>query len=179
MVDVRQVTDAALVLESGPEERAALAERFGIVAIAAMRGEVQCVRDGAVVNAHGRLTARITQTCAISGEDIEATIDEVLYLRFVPATPLVATAEDEIEIELELELDAAALDEIAYEGTAFDLGEALAQSLALAIDPFATGPAADATRRAYGLDAPDPAGPFAALAALKAPDGSGKPHKDS
>lgn len=87
-------------------------------------------------------------------------IDEPLALRFVPASTAVA-AEDEIE------LDAEALDEISYEGTAIDLGEALAQSLALAIDPFACGSEADRVRREYGLDAPDPAGPFAALAALR------------
>ncbi len=168
MVDVRQLTDAPVVFEPDSDERAALALRFDIVAIAAMRGEVVCVRDGAAVDASGRLTAQITQACAISGEDIAVAIDEPLTLRFVPAVATDAPMEDEIE------LDAEALDEIPFEGTAFDLGEALAQSLALAIDPFATGPEADATRRKYGLDAPDPAGPFAALAALK----SGASKKD-
>ncbi len=160
LVDVCHLTEAPLVLEPTADERAALAARFGIVSIAAMRGEMTCVRDGMAVNASGRLTAQIIQACAISGEDLAVAIDEPLALRFVPATTVVAT-EDEIE------LDADALDEIPYEGTTFDLGEALAQSLALAIDPFATGPEADRVRREFGLDAPEPTGPFAALAALK------------
>ena len=60
------------------------------------------------------------------------------------------------------------MDEIFYEGDSFDLGEAVAQSLALAIDPFACGPDADRVRQEKGLSADDqPSGPFAALAALK------------
>ena len=39
----------------------------------------------------------------------------------------------------EVELEADDCDEIEFDGTQFDLGEALAQSLALAIDPFLTG----------------------------------------
>ena len=163
-VDLRQLTDAPLVLEPDTAERAALAARFGIVHIAAMRGEVTCVRDGMAVDVTGRISADVIQACAISGEDLAVAIDEPLALRFVPASMAVAVPDDE------LELDADALDEIAYEGTAFDLGEALAQSLALAIDPFATGAEADRVRRKYGLDAPEPTGPFAALAALKRGD---------
>ena len=159
LVDLRHLIDAPLVFEPDAAERAALAARFGIVGIVAMRGEVTCERDGRVVSAAGRLTAQIVQACAISGEDLAVAIDEPLALRFVPVSAVDAT-EDEVE------LDADALDEIPYKGTVFDLGEALAQSLALAIDPFATGPDADRVRREFGLDAPEPSGPFAALAAL-------------
>ena len=161
LVEVRHLTDALLVLEPDAAERAALAVRFGIVEIAAMRGEVTCECDGTAVNASGRLTAQIVQACAISGENLAVAIDEPLTVRFVPASQAVSSPDEEVE------LDADALDEIAYDGTAFDLGEALAQSLALAIDPFATGPDADRVRREFGLDAPEASGPFAALAALR------------
>ena len=43
-------------------------------------------------------------------------------------------------------------DEIGYSGTIFDIGEAVAQSLALAIDPFATGPQAEAARHRHRPD---------------------------
>ena len=49
-------------------------------------------------------------------------------------------------------------------GTTIDLGEAVAQSVALAIDPFATGPQAEAARKLLDEGS---ASPFAALAALK------------
>jgi hypothetical protein len=43
----------------------------------------------------------------------------------------------------------------------------VAQSLALAIDPYAVGPNAEQARKDGGLLDPGAAGPFAALAALK------------
>ena len=61
------------------------------------------------------------------------------------------------------------LDEIEYHGEMFDLGEAVAQSLALAIDPYAEGPNADAARKAAGIVLEgEQDGPLAAfLAGLK------------
>ena len=67
----------------------------------------------------------------------------------------------------EIELTADDCDEIEYDGSAFDLGEAVSQTLALAIDLFAEGPNADAFRAAHGLEGEAPTGPFAALAARK------------
>jgi hypothetical protein len=67
----------------------------------------------------------------------------------------------------EIELEESELDEIPYTGTSFDLGEAVAQSLALAIDPYAVGPDAERVRADSGLSDQAAAGPFAALAALK------------
>ena len=104
------------------------------------------------------MRAEIVQTCAVSGDDLPVTIEEPFTLRFVPEAPV---TEEEIELEEE------DLDEIPYAGTAFDLGEAVAQSLALAIDPFATGPDANRVRAEKGLLDEAAAGPFAALAALK------------
>ena len=49
----------------------------------------------------------------------------------------------------------------------FDLGEAVAQDLALAIDPYAVGPGAERARKEAGLLDEAAAGPFAALEALK------------
>ena len=69
--------------------------------------------------------------------------------------------------EEELELEEDDLDEIPFEGHTIDLGEAVAQSLALAIDPYATGPQADRVRKEVGLSDETANGPFAALAALK------------
>jgi hypothetical protein len=66
-----------------------------------------------------------------------------------------------------VELSEEELDDIPYTGPAFDLGEAVAQSLALAIDPYAAGPEADAVRKETGLTDKQASGPFAALAALK------------
>lgn len=161
MVDLRQITDAPVVLEPDADARRRLAARFGISAIHAMQATVRLSVDGSIVRADGRLTAAIDQPCAISGEDFAVTIDEPLTLRFVPETTLAAEPDEEIE------LTADDCDEIPYEGLSFDLGEAVAQSLALAIDPFAEGPMADKARAEHNLSGDPASGPFAALAALQ------------
>lgn len=163
VVDLRQITDAPLVLVPDEAARRRLAGRFSITAIPAMEARVQLVREGERVTATGRLIADVIQACRVSAEDFPVHIDEPVHLRFVP--PVGEATPDE-----EVELTADACDEIEYEGTAFDLGEALAQTLALAIDPFAEGPGADKFRAEHGLDDPAPTGPFAALAALKQQD---------
>ena len=156
-VDERQLTPKPITIEATADERKALARRFGIVAIHQLQATVRLERAGEAVMAHGRLSASIVQSCAVSGEDLPVRIDEPLALRFVPARP--------IEAE-ELELEADELDEIEFEGHELDLGEAVAQSLALAIDPYATGPEADRVRNEV-LSEEAASGPFAALAALK------------
>jgi len=158
MIDRRHISAQPLELVANEAERAALARRFGLVSIdqLASRLHLACMDD--VVTVQGRLSAQIVQSCAISGEDLPVTIDEPVALRFVPATPI-----EEEEIELE-EQD---LDEIGYSGHNFDLGEAVAQTLALSIDPYATGPDADRARKEAGITDEAASGPFAALAALK------------
>ncbi|MFC3096866.1 YceD family protein [Alteraurantiacibacter palmitatis] len=160
MVDRRQLTAAPLVLRADDAQRAALAQRFGIVAVKRLEATVSLIADGEAVNAAGTLEADIVQSCAVSGEDLPVEIREPLTFRFVPDTGP-GTPDEEIE------LDGTELDEIPYSGTAFDLGEAVAESLALAIDPYATGPEADAVREKFGLNDEGPKGPLAAaLAAL-------------
>lgn len=157
-IDLRQVIDKPVTVEASKEERAALAKRFGLVRIDRLEAQVALTVDGEAVNAKGRIRAAVVQSCAVSGDDLAATIDEPLVMRFVP----------EVEVtETEIELEERELDEIPYSGTAFDLGEAVAQSLALAIDPYAVGPNAEQARQDAGLLDPAASGPFAALAALK------------
>ena len=157
-VDERQVDLRPVTIEATAEERKALARRFDIVGIEQLQATVAFERSGEALMARGRLSASIVQSCAVSGEDLPVRIDEPLALRFVPAV--------QVEGE-EVELEADELDEIPFEGHEFDLGEAVAQSLALAIDPYATGPEAERVRKEAGLGDEGSSGPFAALAALK------------
>jgi len=159
--DRRNLPHGPVMLEANEAERAALAERFALVAIGSLKADISLAASGETISADGMLEAEIVQSCAVSGEDLPVKISEPLALVFVPASS-VQTTEEEVELE-EHELD-----QIAYEGTSFDLGEAVAQSLALATDPFATGPNAEAARRDAGLSDADRSGPLAAgLAALK------------
>lgn len=160
IIDLRQITQAPAALVANEAERAALAARFGLVSIARLEASVELVPEGALVSASGRLRAEWVQPCAVTGEDLAQAADEAITFRFVPARTDHAP-------DAEIELTEAELDEIEYSGTAFDLGEAVAQSFALAIDPFATGPGAEAARRAAGILSEGEASPFAALAGLQ------------
>ena len=157
-VDRRQLKAKPVAIEADEAERKALARRFGLVAIERLAAEVTLIADGKAVDAAGTLEAAIVQTCAVSGDDLPVAIREPITLRFVPQREIAAE---------ELELTAEDLDEIPFTGHVFDLGEAVAQSLALAIDPYATGPEADRVRQEKGLGDEAASGPFAALAALK------------
>lgn len=158
--DVRQIEGKAVRLVASEEERKALARRFELVSISRLEADLVLARDGSAVDANGALSADIVQSCAVSGDDLPVSINEELSLRFVPEA-------SGHQPDDEIELDASDCDEIEYSGTFFDLGEAVAQSLALAIDPFAVGPGAEGARKQAGIISEEASGPFAALAALK------------
>lgn len=162
MIRVRPLPGEVIVIEASAGECAALAARFGLSAVNALRAEVTLEARPRAIRATGRLTAAIIQPCAVSAEDFPVAIDEPLDLRFVEAALLAPDADEELEIELV----ADDCDEIEYAGDMFDLGEAIAQSLGLAIDPYAEGPRADAVRKAAGIVAEgEQDGPLAAMLA--------------
>lgn len=159
VLDARHLPAGPQTMAATSEECAELARRFGLAQVNSLTGTVTCAADGPTVRVTGRLHAQIVQSCAVSGEDFAVRIDEPVALVFVPAST--APASEEV-----VELDAAELDEIEMDGMQFDLGEALAQGLALAVDPYAEGPGAEAARRKAGVMDPSDTGPFAMLKKL-------------
>ncbi len=146
-------------------ERAALAERFGLVSIDRLEADATIRREGERVWAEGRVRADAVQSCVATGDPIPARVYEPFSLRFDPEGGAAA--------EEELELDAGDLDLLPYEGAAIDLGEAVAQGFALALDPFPRVPDADERLRAAGVASEEEAeaqraeaSPFAALRKL-------------
>lgn len=166
-VKARPLPADPVVIEADAGEREALARRFGLGGIDSLRAEVTLVQKAEAIRASGVLDAAVQQVCAVSNENFPVTISEPFDLRFVPEVTRPEPRDEEEALEIELERED--LDEIEYKGDAFDLGEAVAQTLGLAIDPYAEGPGADAVREAAGLsDDATPRGPLAdALAALK------------
>ena len=147
LIKVKGLPGEAVIVEANEDERAALARRFGLAQINSLRAVVELEQRPAAIRATGTLTARLLQPCAVSGEDFAVHVDEPLDLRFVEAAASDPHADEDIEIELE----ADDCDEIDYSGDAFDLGEAVAQTLGLAIDPYAEGPKADEIRAEAGI----------------------------
>jgi uncharacterized metal-binding protein YceD (DUF177 family) len=156
----------AVSIKADEAERAALAVRFGLVSIDALEADATIHREGERVWAKGRIRAKAVQSCVATGDPIPAKVDEPFALRFDPEGG--AAAEEELELE---ESD---LDLLAYEGGAIDLGEAVAQGFALALDPFPRVADADQRLRAAGVASEEDAeaqrveaSPFAALKSLK------------
>lgn len=149
--------ERAVAVAADPAERAALARRFDLRSIERLEASVTVRRDGGAVLVAGRVTGAVTQACSVTGDPLPAAIDEPLRLRFVD--------DDEAAEEVELTEDSA--DTLPIEGGAVDLGEAVAQTLLLALDPFPRGPNAEAALAKAGVLSEGEAGPFAKLAGLR------------
>lgn len=146
-------------IEAGPAEREALAARFGLVAVDALAAEAHLSRRGETVEAAGLLKASVIQSCIATAEPVEASVEEAFRVEFRPPP--------DTRTEEEVELDAEELDVVFYDGGAIDLGEAVAQTLALALDPYPRSPAADSALREAGVksekEARAESSPFAVL----------------
>jgi len=153
----------SLSVEASEAERAALAERFGLVSIERLSAEAALTRNGDSVTASGSLRATVTQSCVATGEPVAAEIEEAFRIEFRPP-PEGQGGEDEIELS-ESELDVT-----FYEGGSVDLGEAVAETLSLNLDPYPRCPAAEQALREAGVkteeEARAEASPFAVLKGL-------------
>lgn len=156
-IDTIGEREQAIAIEADAAERVALAARFGLVAVDALAAELTLKRETAGIVVRGRVSGRVRQACVVTDASIETAIDEPVALRFVDAAP--GEAED-------IELGADDLDDVPFDGGAIDLGEAAAETMALALDPFPRAPGAEAALRAAGVlseEAARPGNPFAAL----------------
>ncbi len=139
-------------------ECAALAARLLLPSVAAVSCRFQLSRegrDGDVVAAAGWLRARVERECVVSLDPFEAVIDEAFHVRFVPE----GTEDDDIDPEAD--------DELPYSGASIDLGEAAAEQLALALDPYPRKPGATLPDEQPAVATVHP---FAALAARRPRD---------
>jgi uncharacterized metal-binding protein YceD (DUF177 family) len=158
---LEQVRDGdRLDLVADDAERAAIARRLDLAALDRLEAHVCLERTGEVVRAKGRLLASLDQSCVVTGEPVAAHIDEPFALVFVPEPP-VAQPDEEIE------LGSDDLDVVFHDGAAIDLGSALADTLALSLDPYPRCAGAEAALKEAGVLTEEQASPFAVLASLK------------
>jgi uncharacterized metal-binding protein YceD (DUF177 family) len=158
-LDTIGTTQRTESVSANAAECAALARRFALVAIKNLSATVTLRTESGAVIATGRMTGDVTQSCVASGQEVAVSINEAVLIRFVSALAP-EDAPDEVELE---EGDC---DLVEYDGMAVDLGEAIAQSLSLALDPFPRAPGADAILKEAGILAEVEAGPFAGLKGL-------------
>lgn len=137
-VEIEAVRRAPVRLElrADADERRALAERLGLQALDALAADatVTLEPDGRAVRFAGRLVADVVQTCVVSLEPVPAHIEtevERVYAR--DAEPAAAGSED----------PHAADPPEPLTGDRVDLGEAVAEELALALEPYPRKPGAE------------------------------------
>jgi hypothetical protein len=145
-------------IEANERERAALAQRFGLIAVEHLSADYALRREAIGVRATGTLRAEVAQACVVTGEPCPARIEEPFAIRFLPAGS--ESGED-------VELSEDALDATFFSGNLIDLGEAAAETMALALDPFPRSPAAAQALQEAGVKQEDEIGAFGALAGLK------------
>jgi uncharacterized metal-binding protein YceD (DUF177 family) len=131
MVPLHRITREGLDVrvEADDAECAALARRMGLPAVLSLSCayRLRTTRQGAIA-ARGELKARVVQTCVVTMDEFEADVTESFRVRFVPA----GTESDDLDPDTE--------DDIGYDGEAIDLGEATAQQLSLALEPYPRKP---------------------------------------
>lgn len=127
----RIVPGEAVEIAATQAECARLAARMGIEAVHSLQCRFELAPGaGGVISASIDLLSRISQICVVTLEAFESLLHETAIVRFVP---LGAEGDDE---------DPEAPDEVPYEGNLIDLGEAAAEQLALALDPYPRSPGA-------------------------------------
>jgi uncharacterized metal-binding protein YceD (DUF177 family) len=148
----------SVTIAAEPDERAALAARFDLLAIDRLEATCTLRRDATGIRVSGHLSAAVVQRCVVTDAPVHAAVDEAFDLRLLPEP---ADAAEEVE------LSADECDTVFYTGAALDLGEAVAETLALALDPYPRSPEAAAVLREAGVISEEEAGPFGALKDLR------------
>lgn len=154
-------------IEASEDERRALARRFELLAIRELTAVLELApwRRGGI-KVKGRFDARVEQTCVVTLDPFEARIldDITRYFagRNAPGpTPVVHSVESLGEDEPEV-----------IKGNAVDLGELVAESLGLALDPYPRKPGVEFSSLRVEDEKSADRNPFAALQSLKSDPGS-------
>jgi uncharacterized metal-binding protein YceD (DUF177 family) len=153
----------SLKIEAADGERRRLAERFGLLQLDRLSAAVElCRQPDDAIQASGHLVADVVQACVITLEPVAAHIEADFACRYAPHAE--ESEETNLDPLAEEEIEPLAGDEI-------DLGETVAQQLAMALDPYPRAPGAawhegDAEA---GQGKEGGKGPFAKLIKLKKP----------
>jgi hypothetical protein len=130
VVDVSRIgrLEHRLSIAATAEERAALARRFDLIELAELAADlVLKKRSDGLVEVTGHYRARLAQASVVSLEPVWSQLEEALSLFFGAAATTEADALDPLA-------DASAPEPIR-DGQ-IDVGEAVAQCMALAVDPY-------------------------------------------
>lgn len=133
-------TGVDVEISANEEERAALARRYAIEGVDALDAKLH-VRPWRKQGLHvkGKLEAQVEQTCVVSLEPLKSVISDEFSVYFLPS------GEGEDVTHGELKLDPESEDELdVLTGEKIDLGEVVAEQLAVRLDPYPRKPGIDA-----------------------------------
>ena len=142
-IDTIGATPRAMTIEADESERAALARRFGLLGIDRLEAELELSRRGERVGGKGRIRSAVTQACVVTGLPVPAKVDEPFEIEFRPET---GASPDE-----EVELSEGEMDVVFYDGALIDIGEAVAETLSLSLDPYPRAPEAETALKKAGV----------------------------
>lgn len=132
-------------------ERAALMRRLDLAGLGRLEAQVRIESlAGGFIRLSAHLTAEVVQACVVTLDPVASTIDEAFALLYGPSAET-----------SELVLDGETEPIEPLEGEVIDIGEAVAQQLSLALDPFPRR--AGASRHLSGAERAAES-PFAVLA---------------
>lgn len=146
-------------IEADVQEREALARRFRLPAINLLAAEYSLDKENGILMARGRIEADIVQSCVATGTPVPERIAEPFIIRFE------REGTDQVS-DAEIELSAEDCDVIFFSGDRIDMGEAIAETLSLSVNPYPRAPGADQLLRDAGVISEEEAGPFAKLREL-------------
>jgi uncharacterized metal-binding protein YceD (DUF177 family) len=154
-------------IEAKPAERDALARRFGLLGLDSLAADLTLSWRGAEVIVEGTLRADVVQRCVVTLAEVPAAVTSDFTLVYRENAASGAQPEEDIDPDSEEELP----EPFGPEG--IDLGEAVAQQLALALDPYPRHPQAALDKTEWGRPLSDEEAegarnsPFAVLKNLK------------
>lgn len=148
-----------ITITADAAEREALARRFDLISLDRLEADYGLTQESGAIVARGRVRAALAQACVATGLPVPETIETDFVLRFV--------AESGRSEGDELEIDSEDCDVIGFDGQVIDMGEAVAETVALTMTPYPRSSQADAYLRQAGVLSEEQASPFAALLALK------------
>ncbi|MGI9480846.1 MAG: YceD family protein [Hyphomicrobiales bacterium] len=159
-------TGVDVEISANADEREALAGRYAIESVDSLNASLH-VRPWRKEGLHvkGTLKAEVEQTCVVSLEPVKATISAKFSVYFLPA------GENDQITHGELTLDPESEDELdVLSGGTIDLGEVVAEQLAVRLDPYPRKPGIDASSVLKETDAngdSEKPNPFDVLKSIK------------
>lgn len=139
IVHMRDLVDGPveIALAADEEVRKKLAKRFGLEAIEELSAEVTARREGRRIRIEGRFRGKPVQRCVVTDRPVGSTLKEDFAVVFLPEIAEAEAEGDDGDLDIHTWEDFEPLT-----GDWVDVGEVVAQSFSLALEPYPRSPEA-------------------------------------